>query len=368
MFPDGPGALRGGGRCVADGAARRSRADAGRRQRARPRCLRAARGVAVAAHAIRRAGRRLRRRDRVAADRSRAPISRGSTAHGRVCRSRCVPLVSALGWFAFFQVIYGTPNPAAPYGSGETSVVRTSPARSSACSSISSTACWRTRRCSWLRSSDLSRVARAETRRRVARLAAHGGRRYLAAASACTGCGGPGSPRRRRDSYRRAAAVGAAARRALGARRSGRRGALLALRADRPLAVSCRSSIGCRPRRPGVERLRRAARAGSSGWGRSCISPRAVAELLLDASTPGAISTRAAVRRPRRDVDRGLVGGAAGSCGPSCDARIAPAGAIGAVVRVEHSLTSDGASSRSAGGSNGVSGLEPTRSQLAVLG
>ncbi len=27
-----------------------------------------------------------------------------------------VPTLSAIGWFAFFQVIYGTPNPAAPYG------------------------------------------------------------------------------------------------------------------------------------------------------------------------------------------------------------------------------------------------------------
>ena len=27
-----------------------------------------------------------------------------------------VPAASAIAWFAFFQLIYGTPNPAAPYG------------------------------------------------------------------------------------------------------------------------------------------------------------------------------------------------------------------------------------------------------------
>ena len=35
----------------------------------------------------------------------------------RVLVFLAVPLASALGWFAYFQLIYGTPNPSAPYGS-----------------------------------------------------------------------------------------------------------------------------------------------------------------------------------------------------------------------------------------------------------
>lgn len=37
---------------------------------------------------------------------------------GAVVRLLAVPVVSALGWFAYFWIIYGTPDPGAPYGAG----------------------------------------------------------------------------------------------------------------------------------------------------------------------------------------------------------------------------------------------------------
>jgi hypothetical protein len=49
---------------------------------------------------------------RLVADRAR-PIGVRSV---RLAVFAAIPLASALGWFAFFSVIYGTPNPTAPYG------------------------------------------------------------------------------------------------------------------------------------------------------------------------------------------------------------------------------------------------------------
>jgi hypothetical protein len=49
---------------------------------------------------------------RLIADRGR-PIG---ARLGRLAAFAAIPLASAAGWFAFFYVIYGTPNPAAPYG------------------------------------------------------------------------------------------------------------------------------------------------------------------------------------------------------------------------------------------------------------
>jgi len=49
---------------------------------------------------------------RLVADRGR-PIG---ARLGRISAFAAIPLASALGWFAFFYVIYGTPNPTAPYG------------------------------------------------------------------------------------------------------------------------------------------------------------------------------------------------------------------------------------------------------------
>jgi hypothetical protein len=45
----------------------------------------------------------------------------GTLGRRRLARFLAVPAVGALAWFGFFYVIYGTPNPAAPYGSPEAS-------------------------------------------------------------------------------------------------------------------------------------------------------------------------------------------------------------------------------------------------------
>jgi hypothetical protein len=45
-------------------------------------------------------------------DETRSPAVRWR----RAAAFLAIPVVSAIGWFAFFQIIYGTPNPAAPYG------------------------------------------------------------------------------------------------------------------------------------------------------------------------------------------------------------------------------------------------------------
>ena len=61
---------------------------------------------------------------RVVADRAR-PIG---LRLGRLAAFAVIPLASALGWFAFFYVIYGTPNPAAPYGNAADTHLKYSPA------------------------------------------------------------------------------------------------------------------------------------------------------------------------------------------------------------------------------------------------
>jgi hypothetical protein len=61
---------------------------------------------------------------RVLADRAR-PIG---VRLGRLAAFAALPMASALGWFAFFYVIYGTPNPAAAYGSAADTHLKYSPA------------------------------------------------------------------------------------------------------------------------------------------------------------------------------------------------------------------------------------------------
>jgi hypothetical protein len=61
---------------------------------------------------------------RVIADRAR-PIG---LRLGRLAAFAAIPLASAVGWFAFFYVIYGTPNPAAAYGSAADTHLKYSPA------------------------------------------------------------------------------------------------------------------------------------------------------------------------------------------------------------------------------------------------
>jgi hypothetical protein len=60
---------------------------------------------------------------RLASDRSRPAVARWT----RVATFLALPIVSAIGWLAFFQIIYGTPNPTAPYGPNPEGALRNSP-------------------------------------------------------------------------------------------------------------------------------------------------------------------------------------------------------------------------------------------------
>ena len=129
----GVGGVAGAGRLGAAGAARLRRLSrSGRRGGGRwPACWRSwrsrparrrssARGwaagwrgpgaAALAAHALRAAGRRARRW------RLSSACAAGPTARRALAAFAAVPLVAAAGWLAYFWRIYGTPNPAAPYG------------------------------------------------------------------------------------------------------------------------------------------------------------------------------------------------------------------------------------------------------------